>query len=127
MDSLGRRFSNGAGVMRQDASGSQFHDEFGSAEAMEYTPSNTSQNNSIPTQLVTHSNSNLNLSNNKASFYQEGMIPSPSPQMSGSQVNGFHNQHNSFTNSLNGNHMPMTETKNINNNNELSSNFTNTN
>jgi len=51
-----------------EASGSLAQEEFGSAEAMEYTPSNTSQNNSIPTHLVTQSNSNLNLSQAKAGY-----------------------------------------------------------
>ena len=53
-------------------SGSLLQEEFGSAEAMEYTPSNTSQNNSIPTQLVTHSNSNLNLSQVKTGMNGAG-------------------------------------------------------
>lgn len=48
---------------------SLIQEEFGSAEAMEYTPSNTSQNNSFPTQLVTKSNSNLNLSQAKGSSF----------------------------------------------------------
>ena len=54
--------------IRQDLSASLNPDEFGSAEAMEYTPSNTSQNNnSVPSQLVTQTNSNFNVSNAKAS------------------------------------------------------------
>jgi len=56
-------------------------EEFGSAEAMEYTPSNTSVNNSLPTHLQTHSNSNINMSNTKASQYQLAAFQnSPSPQ-----------------------------------------------
>ena len=63
-------------------SGSINPDEFGSAEAMEYTPSNTSQNNnSIPSQLITQSNSNFNISNAKNSFiaYPAGSTVSLSP------------------------------------------------
>lgn len=59
---VGRMNGNG------ELSGSLLQDEFGSAEAMEYTPSQTSQNNSIPTQLVTQSNSNVGMSGTKGSY-----------------------------------------------------------
>lgn len=69
-------------------------DDFGSAEAMEYTPSNTSQNNnSIPSQLVTQSNSNFNISNAKGSFnaFPAGstvsLSPSPFSQSQGVDQN----------------------------------------
>lgn len=44
---------------------------------MEYTPSNTSVNNSLPTHLVTQSNSNINMSNTKNSHFMNQYSPSP--------------------------------------------------
>jgi len=41
---------------------------------MEYTPSNTSVNNSIPTHLVTQSNSNIGMSGTKGSYIQLGQF-----------------------------------------------------
>jgi hypothetical protein len=64
-----------------ELSGSFLPDEFGSAEAMEYTPSNTSVNASIPTHLVTQSNSNIGMSNTKGSYIHLVQFQnSPSPQ-----------------------------------------------
>lgn len=87
-------------------SSSLAQEDFGSAEAMEYTPSNTSQNNSIPTQLVTQSNSNLNLSQIKGgsslmmAANQPSVSQSPSPyhksqvdQNSQSRARGLINQY----------------------------------
>jgi hypothetical protein len=62
-----------------ELSSSFLPDEIGSAEAMEYTPSNTSVNNSLPTHLVTQSNSNINMSNTKGSHQLNQFQSSPSP------------------------------------------------